>query len=418
MTSSIFDASTVSYLTEQYCDQLLSMQRNEHESRVRRQEFLELKRMFSRYAAAKDDCDDDDDDNLCDDTVRPSSSSTVAAAFFSPIDAVRDMPELMLQVYSFLPVYDRVCSLARVDRRFANDKVRSGIRFGCYGPAHISLWDALNELHWWVSCVRYYPRHKTRIVDRKQDLAMVDKMFKLRCDVYYKPSAMAQLFNRESSSNICSSWMEDLVSLEQAITLDLENSFNFLAELIQEVGFEESFRQYTNEVEGAEGDDVLTRLDAGFCLTLLHSDYGREEHHAVTCSECGKLHLTYRTISCEHRHEFNICKTCDTHADLINSCNQRRRVDVRCEWGCYECRMKTNRYERRAFRLEIEEQATYNFDFQLGIEEMLMEVAPERQDDVRYCLMRGVSPRDAYSMPLPVACDENHQSLEEGTLYV
>ncbi|KAG7346037.1 hypothetical protein IV203_005105 [Nitzschia inconspicua] len=414
MTSNCFCASGATFITVDPLsrDRLLQIQENEHETRVHRNETKELYRLLKNGQHAGCDYYHDDDDSDLD--FYTTTTTTTTTTNSSSMDAIRNAPEIMLLVYSFLPVSDRVSTLARVDKRFAYDTVRSGIRTGRYGPSHMTLSDALFHLLFWIS-LRYY--HNKNTANQERDLAAVNKMIDA---IHQLGDLDDHTHDRESRLNNPPHWMEDLVFLERVKVYYLADcdNFNRLEELVREVGFAECFQSHTKEVEGVNPrGQAIARLDPGFVVMLPHSTKGREEHYAVTCSECGKLHKTNYTVRCEHRHQANICKTCDKHAELIHSCSPNRVNDVRCEWGCYECRMKTNRYKVRQFREEIARQAAYNHDFQVGIESMLAEISPDRREQVFQCLLRGQSPRQAFAAP-KVCVEFQQQPWRDGEICI
>jgi hypothetical protein len=391
MTSSTSTAATFFTAIDLSRDQLLWIQANEHETRTRRQEMKEMHRMLNRdeYAWSERDNEEEDfDDNDC-------------LAITTAFDAIRQIPEIMLQLYSFLPVKDRIFTLSQVDKQFAGDKVRGGIRSGRYGPSHLPLREALSCIQKFVSSLEYEDED-----EEEEDIAAVAKMIVRSTIIGDLDEICEEVYDRDARLSDAPHWMEDLVSLEQ-VTVACHGSrdkFNRLEELAKEAGCEEILRCYQADVEHVQlmGEEN-PRLDPGFVLMLPHSDKGREEHHAVTCSECNKLHLKHRTISCEHGHESNICKTCDQHAELIHSCSPEREHDVRCGWGCYQCRMKTNKKDVSRFREDICLHAAYDFGWQVKVETMLMQIEDfDVQERVYELLIQGKSPREAYNTP--IAC--------------
>ena len=62
---------------------------------------------------------------------------------------IRHNPEIMMRVYSYLPLCDRIYNLSLVDRVFSKDKIRSGIVCATYG-AGFNLKQALLELQRWA----------------------------------------------------------------------------------------------------------------------------------------------------------------------------------------------------------------------------------------------------------------------------
>eukprot|EP00539_Tryblionella_compressa_P003213 CAMPEP_0178732206 /NCGR_PEP_ID=MMETSP0744-20121128/136_1 /TAXON_ID=913974 /ORGANISM="Nitzschia punctata, Strain CCMP561" /LENGTH=281 /DNA_ID=CAMNT_0020384303 /DNA_START=212 /DNA_END=1054 /DNA_ORIENTATION=- len=76
------------------------------------------------------------------------------AVYCADLDRIRHVPEIMMQIYSFLPFRDRIYNLALVDKAFARDKVRSGLACGLYSNRNwvhsLSLSEALVRLENWA----------------------------------------------------------------------------------------------------------------------------------------------------------------------------------------------------------------------------------------------------------------------------
>ena len=96
-------------------------------------------------------------------------------------ETLRDNPEIMMKLYSYLPLGDRICRLSLVDREFSRDTIRGGVVSATYGPG-FNLKQALLELQRWAreqfeselkfgSCA-----NATTLDDHKKRIAKISRM--------------------------------------------------------------------------------------------------------------------------------------------------------------------------------------------------------------------------------------------------
>mmetsp|Transcript_19423 Transcript_19423/g.39971 ORF Transcript_19423/g.39971 Transcript_19423/m.39971 type:complete len:472 (+) Transcript_19423:107-1522(+) len=88
------------------------------------------------------------DDSGCEDCSRGISSRS-GETNRNNIGKIRHIPEIMMEVYSYLSLSDRIYKLSLVDTAFSRDKLRSGIVSATYGRG-FNLHQALLELQRWA----------------------------------------------------------------------------------------------------------------------------------------------------------------------------------------------------------------------------------------------------------------------------
>ena len=67
----------------------------------------------------------------------------------TPIESILPSPQIMLHVYSYLPIHDRVFSLGLVNKTLCKDKIRGGIVRPVYGHKELSITEVLGDVVSW-----------------------------------------------------------------------------------------------------------------------------------------------------------------------------------------------------------------------------------------------------------------------------
>jgi hypothetical protein len=266
----------------------------------------------------------------------------------SPIDAVRHIPELMIQIYSFLPIPDRVSTLAQVDKKFSSDIIRSGFTVGMYGGKY-SLSQALDQLHRWAV-------QKLEALDYDQDVpsyiervrrapyqisCMQDKVDALRfigrdmLDVYDDHFAPSHRMGRKTPH-----WLEDLVTVRKfSHRIQDNDGYNRLESLMDDEDFHISYASYCRNRQCSPSrrwPKALPNLDPGLTLMLPDNDNGFRKHKFVQCCGCNGLQLKYLTWKCHHDRRSYLCKECDQGILTYHGCDCNTRHAMSCTHCSHE----------------------------------------------------------------------------------
>lgn len=285
---------------------------------------------------------------------------------------IRHNPEIMMRIYSYLPLGDRICRLSLVDKAFSRDKIRGGIVCGTYGGG-FNLKQALLELlHWAVDQLKQYYCHEgdaNANADQLQIEEETEKYYNERITKICSMLKAANLNDGElllfTGSNLTNSivtpsqrrrWMTSYVReffgrerqqwdqqqqqqqnhegyswLTEVVLVQIflkryffDGNVNQLEQLMADADFLEDYEGYIksqmsskNHV-GMDGNLVwcLPNLYHGCILLLLDPDTtedgGWKEHRFVTCRCCRKLHehVPCNGISCDHGQYGYFCDKC------------------------------------------------------------------------------------------------------------
>jgi hypothetical protein len=238
------------------------------------------------------------------------------------IGKIRALPEVMLRVYSYLPVNDRVHSLALVDRAFARDPVRSGFLCATYG-ARFTLLEALDRLDAFADAdAEFDPENgngegpRDVVATRREQLARMKAKASPATSLY---GTFDPLVRRATKPH----WLDDIVTMRASLKrFYSDGTFNRLARLVEEEGYGQAmwayqFARLNCRVRSGAGrlpsQIGIPRLDPGCVLHLPDPDEGLTEHVAVSCSVCAtvKWQAGCHAIRCRHGNSGHICRTCD-----------------------------------------------------------------------------------------------------------
>lgn len=319
------------------------------------------------------------------DTDRSSSSSTSSVrTTASDFDAIRHNPELMMRIYSFLPLPDRICRLSLVDRAFARDAIRGGIVCATYGWG-FNLKQALLELRHWAATVASTPttrRRRLETISRMLDDAgledgevllytgsnLTNEIVSPSERRRWMRSFAREFFSREVQR--CEreeeedglrrhgperSWLAEIVLVETFLKrYFFDGTVDRLNRLVDDAGFREEYNTYQNDQwkskNHVDEDEhlvwCLPCLLPGCNLFLPDPDVGGEgnsgaghrgggwkEHRFVSCTECRKLHpcRKIRTVRCHHGQLGYFCDRCFENPPLDG--NQEKAAT----FICYHC---------------------------------------------------------------------------------
>lgn len=285
-------------------------------------------------------------------------------------DDLRHSPEIMMRIYSYLPLSDRICKLSLVDRAFSRDKIRGGIVCAIYG-AGFNLKQALNELQNWMelrglenffdSSIKLSRMLKVANLEDGEDLLYTGSNL---CNKLVLPperrrwmtSYTREFFSRErrewekdkerqqqqqqQQHKGHHSWLTEIVLAKKFLKrYFFDGKVNQLQQLIHDAEFKSIYMQYRANQKCSRnhvGDDghlmwCLPDLSPGCSLLLLDPDVcssktnindescwssescgGWREHLFVSCGDCGKLHEQRHctAVHCDHGHHRHVCKNC------------------------------------------------------------------------------------------------------------
>lgn len=283
--------------------------------------------------------------------------------------AIRHNPEIMLKIYSYLPLGDRICCLSLVDRAFSRDKIRGGVVCATYGGG-FNLKQALLELlHWAVDQQKQYcqERNHNHIEEEEIEQYYNERIAKI-CSMLktanlndvellmftgsnltnrivtpskrrrWMTSYIREFFAREKQqwdqqqrhqqqqeNHQGHSWLTEVVLLQTFLKrYFFDGNVNWLEQLMIDADFLEEYEGYLEAQQSSknhvdkDGDLVwcLPNLNHGCTLLLLDADTtedgGWKEHRFVTCRCCRTLHehVPGNGISCDHGQNGYFCDDC------------------------------------------------------------------------------------------------------------
>ncbi len=282
-------------------------------------------------------------------------------------ETLRRKPEIMVMIYSYLPIRDRIYQLSLVDREFYRDTIRGGIASATYG-AGMNLKQALLELERWAmeefehfddenrlrarepnpAILLYEPRtakyHRERIAKIRHMIeieahsygelllfsgsnlknTIVDPKERKRWMAGYVREFFAR--EREEWEKRHSwqhySWLEESLLVQKFIKRYLfDGNIDRLKQMMADADFLEEYAEYQrhqrfsmNYIENS-GKLIwcLPDLSPSCNVLLLDADEGWKEHRFATCACCKNLVRadleSYRGCHGHGQHA-NFCKNC------------------------------------------------------------------------------------------------------------
>lgn len=263
-------------------------------------------------------------------------------------DDIRDNPEIMLRVYSYLPLRDRICRLSLVDRAYSKDKIRGGIVSATYSGG-FNLKQALMELrHWAMEQMeknrgdgdengKYHSERIAKISRMLEAANLTDGELllftgsNLMNTIVSPPerkrwmtSHVRGFFAREKQQweeqqqqkqqHQGQSWLTEIVLLKTFLkSYFFDGKVNRLEELIKDAGFEADYEEYIkcqhfskDHIDGSNNLVwCLPDLYAGCNLLLLDldgsdencGDGGWKEYQFVSCGVCNQFHERSQSIT-------------------------------------------------------------------------------------------------------------------------
>ena len=299
-------------------------------------------------------------------------------------ETLRQKPEIMVQIYSYLPIRDRIYQLSLVDREFSRDNIRGGIVSATYG-AGINLKQALLELERWAleeferfsdeNALRdrelnpviliYGPRtteyHQERIAKIRHVIeieahsygelllfsgsnlknTLVDPKERKRWMAGY----VREFFAREKEEwekqhpRRKHSWLEESLLVQKFIKRYLfDGNIDRLKQMMADSDFLEDYAEYqrhqrfsTNYIEGS-GKLIwcLPDLSPSCNVLLLDADEGWKEHRFATCACC-------RNLVRADLESYRGCHGHGQHAIFCKNCRENLSKENLLGMFCIQC---------------------------------------------------------------------------------
>lgn len=250
------------------------------------------------------------------------------------LDAIRCHPEIMVRVYSFLGLADRIFRLSLVDRAFADDPVRAGVMCAHYGGDRLGVKEALDELE----------RRERR--GFLQPIALMRGLpgFSLDGGADNRRNEQQRMVGGRHPPNQ-SHWLVDIVAdRTRALPTSWNGRFNQLSDLV-----ETARASFAHDPAHAYNIN-LRSLYPGWTLHLPDSDSMWKMHGEETCRLCRLMTADCSQYKCCHGESEFCCSRCRrgrrlcvlTEADDPSSTS----TDVAVVASCIECRMSGAALER------------------------------------------------------------------------
>jgi hypothetical protein len=285
---------------------------------------------------------------------------------------IRHNPEIMLKIYSYLPLGDRICRLSLVDRAFSRDKIRGGVVCATYGGG-FNLKQALLELlHWAVDQQKKHCQERNhnhieeaeieqycneriakicsmlkaanlndvellmftgsnltnRIVtphERRRWMTSYIREFFAREKQQWDQQQQQQQQQQQKENQQGHSWLTEVVLVQTFLKrYFFDGNVNWLEQLMIDADFLDEYQGYL-EAQKSSKNHVNKDGDLVWCLPNLHhgctlllldpdatEDGGWKEHRFVTCRCCLKLHehIPGNGFSCDHGQNGHFCDKC------------------------------------------------------------------------------------------------------------
>lgn len=192
------------------------------------------------------------------------SAKVICIPVSSSFEKVRNIPELMLQIYSFLSLRARMYTLACVDHKCHRDSLRKGSVLPHYRrtPEYYSRLDSLLcELEQWaMERIKKHAlgqdfsgkpisrtqnlwaievqRHHSRISNIKAMKQRAERLYRIDCAAYFHPKLNG---NRH--------WLHDLIAFQTSFAhaINYDQDADRLLRWSREMGFDEDIHLYVKE---------------------------------------------------------------------------------------------------------------------------------------------------------------------------
>lgn len=261
---------------------------------------------------------------------RPKAS---AAAPAGSIAILRECPEIMLRVYSFLPVTDRVYQLALVDRAFQRDNARSGFLRASLGPLR-TLSDATHYLASWEDRLMTESGQVELRIHADDVRGLVVRIRRVIRRTVQSTEERDVRDDVPSFAGADQHWLSEAVFMEASRHAGSgESHFDTIGDLLRSEGLLGHFETYIKQYHSRGLDPT--------CKLFLPNVQGNWNAYCFqSCSMCSHMTQDHVAVSCSHwTVDRFICRTCDDGVTLYSSNNSRPKNGraVRRALTCEEC---------------------------------------------------------------------------------